>query len=200
MSTFVQIRGGNASGKTTIIRNLIEKYGPTVDTLRPARSKTERVLYSHLPAINTYILGSYRVIFGGLDSIESKEETQRLVAELLPKGNVICEGIRASGSIAPWQEFLKPQMDAGHSCHMVLLNTSVELMIESAIARTGRTEPFTEQQIKDRRNYFRTINKQNTTWREWDSRMNVIYDDRDACNSYVDNLAKEFYYVTSRNS
>jgi nicotinamide riboside kinase len=192
MSTFVQIRGGNASGKTTIIRNLIEKYGPTVDTLRPARSKTERVLYSYLPKINTYILGSYRVIYGGLDSLESKEETQRLVAELLPKGNVICEGVRATGSIEPWKEFLKPQLDAGHDCHMVLLNTSVDVMIESAIARTGRTEPFTEQQIADRQNYFRTVKKQSTTWREWDSRMNVLYDDRDNCNTYVDNLVKEF--------
>jgi nicotinamide riboside kinase len=191
MSTFIQIRGGNASGKTTIIRNLIEKYGPTVDTLRPAKSKTERVLYSYLPAINTYILGSYRVVFGGLDSLESKEETQRLVAELLPKGNVICEGIRATGSIEPWKEFLKPQLDAGHDCHMVLLNTSFEVMVESAIARTGRTEPFSDQQLKDRRNYFRTVAKQNTTWREWDSRMNVIYDDRDECNKYVQFLASK---------
>jgi GH15 family glucan-1,4-alpha-glucosidase len=74
---------------------------------------------------------------------------------------------------------------------MVLLNTSVEVMVESAIARTGRTEPFSEQQLADRRNYFRTVKKQSTTWREWDSRMNVIYDDRDECNKYVQFLASK---------
>lgn len=198
MNKFIQIRGGNASGKTTIIRKLIEEFGPTVDTLLPAKSKKERVKYSYIPKLNLYILGSYRVVFGGLDSVDSKESTFEMVNELLPKGNIICEGVRASGSVSPWDEFLRPKL-AEADVHMVLLDTTPEVMIQAAIDRTGRTEPFTDEQIKIRHAMYRSLKKQSNTWKEFDSRYNVIYSDRDSCYNYVRQLAEEMLNANPEN-
>jgi hypothetical protein len=172
----------------------MEKYKVEDITIpKVGRQRNDPVLGHYLPELNLYIVGSYKVKYGGLDCIESWVEQHERISEFLEKGSVICEGIRASQSFNNMREFLKPRMDNGLEVHQVLLNTSLEQMLQSSIDRTGRTEPFTETQIKNRRGTFNSVRKQAETWPEWDSRCNVIYADRNQCADYVNALAEKMY-------
>jgi hypothetical protein len=100
MSTIVSIFGANASGKSSLVRNLMTSFGrPT-----PFRINDREAGYrlTRPDGKLVFVLGKYTTACGGLDASFSykgaADDVVFCVNKLAAKGHVVCEGIIAMSS------------------------------------------------------------------------------------------------------
>jgi nicotinamide riboside kinase len=96
MSTIVSIFGANASGKSSLVRNLMTSFGrPT-----PFRINDREAGYrlTRPDGKLVFVLGKYTTACGGLDASFSykgaADDVVFCVNKLAAKGHVVCEGTR----------------------------------------------------------------------------------------------------------
>lgn len=95
-----QVRGTSGSGKTTVVRRVMECVGEWESVPRPSG---RRPLYYRTPADSEWgrvvVLGSYEAACGGCDGLPSVREVYELIKEIRG-GNgdvpVVCEGLLLS--------------------------------------------------------------------------------------------------------
>jgi len=92
----VNIRGTSGAGKTTIIRELMEKY--THEDVTDRSGKVLAVLIHWADPI--YVIGRYDNVCGGCDTIKTQDETRRRITKFCKQGHVIYEGLTIGNGYA----------------------------------------------------------------------------------------------------
>ena len=92
----INIRGTSGAGKTTIIRELMEKF--VSEDVTDRSGKVIAVLINWSQPI--YVIGRYDNVCGGCDTIKTQDEIRRRIAKFCKQGHVIYEGLTISNGYA----------------------------------------------------------------------------------------------------
>jgi adenylylsulfate kinase-like enzyme len=132
MSYSYQIRGTNGTGKTTIVRKLLQEFH-----CLPHEHSGRKVRVYRGDALETpvYILGSYETDCGGCDTIPSVQEVADLLRKYMaePGSLTIFEGLMIShmlGTVGAAQEQIGKDR-----CVLAYLDTPLEVCIERVVDR-----------------------------------------------------------------
>jgi hypothetical protein len=158
-------RGTSGSGKTTIIRGIMDHY-PAVIPIFDNENQRKPIGYqltSHPDIKSTYVVGSYENVCGGCDSIKTQDEICDRVRRFAPLGHVLVEGLLMSHSFSRYRALaleLKPITDYVFA----FLDTPLPLCIERIQSRRdarGATTPLnttnTTQKWHDNRRVFQKL-------------------------------------------
>jgi hypothetical protein len=141
----LNVRGTNASGKTTLVRSLLQTPAPvgTFHTVPFGRG-------SH-PAGPTIVLGSYAsrdggwAKTGGMDKVRTQDEAEmsvRLAAQHLREecrgGIVAFEGLLISGLFQRWMDLDLALSRAGHQYVWAFMDTPLEVCYARVRSRSGK--------------------------------------------------------------
>jgi hypothetical protein len=120
----ISIRGTNGSGKSTVVRQLLEAGIATAiyGLLGVARPEAYKLVLNGVSA-PVYILGPYNVPTGGCDQITHYDSILALVEKYSAKGHVIFEGVIV-GSV--WGRMGALLEKSGEDAVMLYLTTSLE--------------------------------------------------------------------------
>lgn len=121
--TIINIRGTNASGKTTLIKNLIRAFG-SEELKRHNRVWGYRCFFEP----EFYVLGPYQNPLDGCDKLPTFRRVEKGLQKLSKLGNVLFEGVLISITHKRWVELAREMTD----CHFIFatLDTPLELCIE----------------------------------------------------------------------
>lgn len=135
--TVVNLRGTSGSGKTTIVRNVLNKGH------WEKWAEDKKVLGYYNNDLMWAVVGSYENICGGCDGIKTQDETETRIKTLLSCGyNVLFEGLLVSTITSRWEKFAKT-VDANVLFYYI--DTPIEECIERVKQRriaAGNTKPF----------------------------------------------------------
>lgn len=127
----INVRGTHGSGKTTVVRRIMESYEVCNPLFIEGRKRpiAYRCEDKHLK--NVMVLGSYENTTGGCDTISQIEMIFDLALTYADAGyNVLFEGIVAQHSATRLLELNKK-----HPVDVIILTTPMEVAIESVKSR-----------------------------------------------------------------
>lgn len=139
MSLVVQVRGTSGSGKSTVVRAVMDLLGRSgfEEVLKPGRKKP---LY-YVCSKGITVLGHYETQCGGCDTIGSAAAIYDLIQELLVDGpKILCEGLLLSED-TKWTSVLVAQAVV----KIAFLDTPLETclrQIDDRRKEAGKTEPL----------------------------------------------------------
>lgn len=136
----IQVRGTSGSGKSTVIRKVMEKLSPWVPMRDQENKKRQKPLYYLSRDFPIAVLGHYESQCGGCDTIGSAkqiyETIQRLTPGIVPR-TILCEGLLLSED-TKWSLQLK-------NLKAIFLTTPVEeclRRIEGRRKEAGNEKPL----------------------------------------------------------
>lgn len=141
MSLIVTIRGTGGSGKSTIVKAILDAFA--AQPIRDAKGKDRGYVCPDVAGVPLYVLGPYLTPCGGCDSIATQDEVCNLIREWTPKGNVLFEGLLISGLFRRYNE-LEDELAEHHFIHG-FLDTPLQRCIDLTLARRaarGNHKPF----------------------------------------------------------
>ena len=156
MSTIVAIKGTNGSGKSTVVRSLLEHLGRQSILRVNSKEAGYRCRYQDG---SLFILGKYKTACGGLDSSFSyggaADDLLLCIDKLAPRGHVCCEGVIAITSYGHKRmtRFADKLKRKGHRMIFANIDTPVELCIERVEQRrmeAGNLKPFDPAKLRDK--------------------------------------------------
>lgn len=100
---FINIKGTNGTGKTSIIRGFLSQKFDTVMWDKMPHG----VAYTCIPAHDLLVLGSYRNVCGGCDLMVKSQIVKLLTMAWVMDYNVIFEGVLVGDSKVPYYELMK---------------------------------------------------------------------------------------------
>ena len=135
----IQVRGTSGSGKSTVIRRVMEKTNDWQDINITGRTKP---LYYISQELNVALLGHYESACGGCDNVGSAAKVFDLIKEIQSKPvtkhrTILCEGLLLSED-TKWSQ----QLD---NLHVVYLNTPLNTCLKQIRARreaAGNDKPL----------------------------------------------------------
>jgi len=168
MKTIVNIRGTNGSGKTTVVRAIMNRWPTTVvETVETTRSVRPRVYKTETPAGPVFIFGSYEAECGGCDTIKHcANDLPILIRKYAEKGNVLFEGLLISGFYSTIGESLAEQERSGKTVIFAFMDTPVEVCIsrtERRRALRGETKPLNSKNLIEKHKAIETVKRRITS-------------------------------------
>lgn len=139
MSTILNIRGTNGSGKSSLVRQLMQHLG--TNDLFKFDGKPAGYRFTRPDGQRIFVLGKYTTACGGLDSTFSyknaADDVILCIDLLAEKGDVICEGVVAMSSygFARLSNLATSQEQKGNQVIFALLDTPLEVCIQRTQAR-----------------------------------------------------------------
>ncbi len=139
MSTILSIRGTNGSGKSSLVRQLMEYLG-TSDPFS-FDGKPAGYRFTRPDGQRIFVLGKYTTACGGLDSSFSyKGAADNVILcldSLAEKGHVVCEGVVAMSSygFGRLSNFANDQKAKGNNVIFARLDTPADLCVQRVHAR-----------------------------------------------------------------
>ncbi|HEY7248689.1 MAG TPA: DUF5131 family protein [Xanthobacteraceae bacterium] len=141
----VNVRGTNGSGKSTVVRTLIRRYGATPLYGALGRSNPEAYQFK-IPTVAdpVFVIGPYEGTTPGCDRIENTDVLLDLIKKYQQIGHVIFEGMVVSTYYGKVGSSLERWRDRSL---IVFLDTPVEVCIERvearrSVSRHRTTKPF----------------------------------------------------------
>lgn len=129
--TIINIRGTHGSGKSTVVRRVLDLYENTSPVEIPSRSRPLGYRCSRAGMQNLYVPGHYETPTGGCDTISSIETIFGSVVTAAESGSsVLFEGIVAQHSAGRLIE-----LHAKMPVVVIVLSTSRDECVESVRAR-----------------------------------------------------------------
>jgi len=133
----IQVRGTSGSGKSTIVRNILELFPQenVKPIMKPGRKRPIAYRCKHPNASpDVAIIGHYETKCGGCDTISTPGQSYPIIFELIKRNakegrNVLFEGLLISGDVK-WGSTLR-DLDF----RIIELNTSLEECLESINGR-----------------------------------------------------------------
>jgi len=145
----LNVRGTNGSGKSTVIFDLIKKFGKT-DLINEDGKAWAYKLNCYPPL---FIVGRYDTPTGGCDTIRTMDIICDRICKLAKMGDVIFEGLLISGFHGRWVDLEKKLP----RCKFIygVLDTPIDICIERVLnrrAKMGNAKPFDPKNLiaKDR--------------------------------------------------
>lgn len=143
-----QVRGTNGSGKTTVVRRLIQAATATSIQISP-KFKPE-IYRGILLGRETFFLGSYETTCGGCDTIDNVARVAELLKQCMsiPHSITIYEGLMIShmlGTVGKAQEEMGLE-----NCILAYIDTPLEECIRRVVARrveAGNDKPFDPRNV-----------------------------------------------------
>jgi thymidylate kinase len=134
MARLISLRGTHGSGKSYVMNNFLKshkaqkmKYG----MLGPRLPEAYELQISGTKEL-TYVIGPYITACGGLDAVQPYENILNLLDKYVGKGNLVFEGLMASGvygRIGEWME------DYAKNVHVLFLDTPYETCVKRVLKR-----------------------------------------------------------------
>ena len=128
--TVIQVRGTSGSGKSTVIRSVMEKLGSWESSYVKKRRKP---LYYRQN--NLLVLGHYESQCGGCDTIGSARAVYNLIQGFDPLESILCEGLLLSED-SKWTTLLADEDDV----RIVYLTTPLETCLERIRERRRKAD------------------------------------------------------------
>jgi hypothetical protein len=153
VSTIINIRGTNGSGKSSAVRALMAHLGKPTPFLFDNKEAGYRCKHFDQPI---FVLGKYKTACGGLDasfSYKGAADDVLLCLDLLAeKGHVVCEGVIAMGSygFGRLARFANDQKAKGNKVIFARLDTPADLCVQRVRARrkaAGNRKPFDPEKL-----------------------------------------------------
>lgn len=142
----IQVRGTSGSGKTTVMREIMESMGQwNTGYMEGRRNPLWYSSVSEWP--KTHIVGSYASNCGGCDTIHGYALLIKTVEELYKLGNVLMEGLLLSEDVKQTLTLLPRKLK------IVYLSTEVDECINRVKKRrllAGNEKPLKEDNTRNR--------------------------------------------------
>lgn len=145
----INIRGTSGSGKTYVVRALMEKFGDNllVHSDGECLERGKVVAHcSHYLMQPVYFIGDYSgAECGGCDTIPTQNLVCSLVRHFSQFGHVVFEGLLISHLYARYASLGEELADVGEHIVFMYLDTPIELClarVRERRARKGNTKPF----------------------------------------------------------
>lgn len=154
----VNVRGTNGSGKSTIIRGVMDRAArrtPIYGVLGPRKPEAYSLVFEDL-ADPVFVLGSYHVNSGGCDQIQPYDLILDLLRKYAPRGHVLFEGVLVSssyGRVGRLMEEFGPE-----KAIMAFLDTTLADCIANVQKRRdgqGDTRPFNPHNLTTKFNQIK---------------------------------------------
>lgn len=181
----INVRGTSGSGKTTIIRKLIERYGIHKTYPYPDRpGKVEANLISYTNG-DIFLLGSYENVCGGCDTVSTQDLVCELIDWYAPLGHVIFEGLMISHI---YERYASRAREDIENWVFFMLDTDFEKCTSNIKKRrkaAGKDGPMPDSVYKNaRRTYDSTyrirekFTKESILWENipWENRENHFFE------------------------
>lgn len=152
MKLLCNLRGTSGSGKTTVPKTFMERYGHTDirnELGKPIGVKVVVPEWNH----PVFFIGKYTNVCGGLDTVRTQVEAGQMSIEAHQHGHVICEGLLASG-VGP--DGALPAAIIRHAwpnARFLFLDTPLEVCIERVKGRRaarGNDKEFNPQNTESK--------------------------------------------------
>lgn len=147
----IQVRGTSGSGKSTVIRQVVDEIEPLEEWEANFITDRKQPLY-YRNALNDrgiYLLGHYESQCGGCDNVGSAAKVFKLIKSVQEhsdsRGTILCEGLLLSED-TKWSQQIQ-------NLHVVYLNTPIETCIKQIKARrlaAGNEKPLNEENTRKR--------------------------------------------------
>jgi len=156
MSTVVAIKGTNGSGKSTVVRALLDRLGKQSILRVNSKEAGYRCRYEDG---SLFVLGKYKTACGGLDSSFSysgaADDLLLCIDKLAAQGHVVCEGVIAITSYGHnrMTRFADKLKRKGHRMIFAHIDTPAEMCIERVRQRrmeAGNRKPFNPEKLLDK--------------------------------------------------
>lgn len=133
----INIRGTNGSGKTTIIRALMDAARSQTRIYGRLGIRSPEAYQLIIPSVAApvFILGPYVIESGGCDSVQPYDLILDLIEAYQPRGHVVFEGVLVSSSYGRVGRLLERW---GQDSVMAFLDTTLEQCIKNVQARRDR--------------------------------------------------------------
>lgn len=185
----INIRGTGGSGKTTIVRAVMDAYGVT-DEMRMRYAVTEEgrrrpvgYVIPH-PSIGSslFVAGHYEIECGGCDTIKTLDILYTMLREQIAAGHdVLYEGIMASEDVTR-----AVTLNKENPIHVIVLTTTLDdclAAINERRVRNGKSDPVNPRRTSDR---YRAVARAGQRLKS--AGVSVERLDRDAARDRVINL------------
>jgi hypothetical protein len=146
MSTILNIRGTSGSGKSAVVRQLMDHFGVQAEIAKPS---TQRV-WAYVLRNGMHVLGRYETACGGADTVASFGKIRTQLNILARRGNVVFEGLLWSGVFKSSDDFAR---SVPHRVIFALLDTPPDLCVSRVLARrrtAGNAKPFDARRTLDK--------------------------------------------------
>lgn len=144
----VNIRGTNGSGKSHLVHRLIKDFHGI-----PLRVEDKVWGYKLDTKPATYIVGRYETPAGGCDTILDIENVNQLITVMSQSGNVVFEGLVATGIAGRWVKLAKSLPNT--KWVFLTLNTPLKKCVQRVTERRaarGVSKPMNAARADDMRN------------------------------------------------
>lgn len=144
----IQIRGTSGSGKTWIVKRLMEKF-----PFKPVVTKSGEIKGYYCKKLNLFIVGKYTTACGGCDTIKSQDEICHRIEKAVQRGwDVLFEGLICSHIAARYADLYHKHQQQGNPVRFVFLDTPLEVcreQINKRRAERGKPPVFAKNTEKD---------------------------------------------------
>lgn len=142
MPTIYNIRGTSGSGKTHLVRRVMELYDRRVAYRREGRKQPIGYTYHREDGPALAIVGHYETTCGGCDTIPKMEDIFELVKDSATAGHdVIFEGLLISADVNRTQELERWAQERGVRMEVIALSTPLQECLDSVNARRRARNP-----------------------------------------------------------
>lgn len=150
MTIAINIRGTGGSGKSTVVRRIMELYPRHVED-RSMAGRNRPLFTEHWRADKPSLIvpGHYETACGGCDTIKTVDQVYAIVRMALRNGvGTVYEGIMVQDDVRRAVELSKE-----HTLHVIRLSTPIEEClnaIRTRRAERGDERPFSEKNTRGR--------------------------------------------------
>jgi hypothetical protein len=138
----INIRGTSGSGKTHLVRRVMELYTTRVAYRREGRKQPIGYVYHREGARSLAIIGHYETACGGCDTIPKMEEIFELARQSALQGyDVIFEGLLISADVNRTEELSRWAGERGIPTEVIALTTPLQECLDSVNARRAARNP-----------------------------------------------------------
>ena len=128
----INVRGTSGSGKTHLVRNLMECYDSRIKVYDVGRRQPIGYVCERANGPSLSVIGHYEIACGGCDTISTMDQIFELVRESHQEGHdVIFEGLLVNSD----RNRTVQMHEDGLPLLVVTLSTPIELCLESVMAR-----------------------------------------------------------------
>lgn len=118
----IQIRGTSGSGKTWVIKNILDKY-----EFKPIVNSKSEIQGYYSKEVNLFIVGKYETACGGCDSIKTQDEIVRRIKRAYSKNwNIVFEGLICSHIARRYAELYLWLKERDTEVKFIFLSTPLE--------------------------------------------------------------------------